>query len=238
MFTGLEQMRMNGFTFQVSDMKASYFGQCDRLRRKPGGEEAWQGMMRNKRKVSMSTFLRKVDVSDILEDGETVEDFVADDPDSAFYESDWNGRRVWFLQTSGFEFIFGDKNMNRVNKIANRIKNDKSKDPTVVEYAVRSLFKGKSVKSAANYTVKKLSGQDNLFLGDEVYIDPKRLVDALWERLVEFSLHDRDLSKPIHTFTIDATLDYFNQKITTRTRAELKKRITKRVGRNPFVEED
>jgi hypothetical protein len=61
---------------------------------------------------------------------------------------------------------------------------DKSNHPTVVEYAVRDLFKGKSPAAAARFTAKKLSGSENLFLGSGVVdIDPKVLEDNLWERM-------------------------------------------------------
>lgn len=55
--------------------------------------------------------MKHVDVRPLLEEGESLSDFMADDPDAGLYKSTVSGNTVWFVQTSDFEFIFGDKRM-------------------------------------------------------------------------------------------------------------------------------
>lgn len=67
-------------------------------------------------------------------------------------------------------------------------RNPHSTDKTVVEYAMQSVLKGRSVATAAKATAKKLSGGTNYFIGGGgavVSIDPKKLEEALWERIVD-----------------------------------------------------
>lgn len=85
----------------------TYFNQCDRWRiRYDNGEECWQDMMANKTAISLEAFLLLVDASGLLDEDETVMDFVADDPDHGFFVSIASGTPVVFLANAGFEFIF------------------------------------------------------------------------------------------------------------------------------------
>ena len=86
--------------------KAKYFMQCDRMRMKPNGEAIWREMMKKRRTVEQSTFERNVDPKDLLDEDETLSDFIAGDPEAVFYKSDVRGIKVWFIQMAGFEFIF------------------------------------------------------------------------------------------------------------------------------------
>ena len=62
---------------------------------------------------------------------------------------------------------------------------DRSTDDTVVEYAMRLVFKGKSPSAAAKATSKKLSGGTNIFLGGGVTtVNPESLEAAIWDRFV------------------------------------------------------
>ena len=93
------------------------------------------------------------------------------------------------------------------------IEKDHSHNDTVVEYAVRYLFKGKSVARAAQETARKLSGSTNLFIGggvEEVVIDPSRLEDAIWARLVEQARKNLARVRPgAEDFAIGGVVDYF-----------------------------
>ena len=88
--------------------KMKYLGQCDRLRKESGGESAWQEMMQQKKPISLDELQGKVDVSQILDEDESIEEFIADDPEAQAYESVWEGRPAMFLQKAGFEFIWSD----------------------------------------------------------------------------------------------------------------------------------
>lgn len=84
-----------------------YFNQCDRWRtRYEKGEEHWQEMMANKKPLSLDAFLLLADPSELLDEGETVSEFVADDPEHGFYISKANQQTLLFLYHAGFEFIF------------------------------------------------------------------------------------------------------------------------------------
>jgi hypothetical protein len=92
-------------------MRTKYKGQCDRVRRQSAmDEQRWQDMMAAAERVSMSAFLRSVDISPLLDEDETAREWVRNarrsDPDTDFYQSWWGDRPCWFIQSAGFEFIF------------------------------------------------------------------------------------------------------------------------------------
>lgn len=115
---------------------------------------------------------------------------------------------------------------------------DRSTSPTVVEYAVQSMFKGQSLQQAAKTTAKKLSGGTNMFLGPGVtLINPKSLEEALWTRLVTLAVTAIPKFKAgKEHYAIDGILSQFNQK--PKLRAEFKKRIVAAIGRDPFTSDD
>ena len=88
-------------------MNLKYFGQCDLIRKQPGGEEFWQEMMLNKKEITKEEFLRILPNNLLQEllDGETLEEFTSD-PDRYFAKSIVKGEVVYFLATHGFEFIW------------------------------------------------------------------------------------------------------------------------------------
>ncbi len=122
-------------------------------------------------------------------------------------------------------------------EIAEALGKDQSTHGTVIEYAVQELFKRKTPKKAAEITAAKLSGAPNMFLGvhppDVVKIDAKKLEEALWDRLVDAVLKGVASFKADKAhWALDATLTQFHQRPTLR--AELKRRVIERLGRDPF----
>lgn len=115
---------------------------------------------------------------------------------------------------------------------------DKSNNPTVVEYGVREMMKGKNPTAAAKTTATKLSGSENLLLGSGVvYVDPKKLEEALWLRLVIFTIDGMErIKKGMEHFALDGTIQNFQQK--PKIRAMLKSRVIKYLGENPFINDD
>jgi hypothetical protein len=90
-----------------------YIGQCNIVRSKNTSNEAkWQAMMKCARPVSAKTFLENVDISYLLDEGETAEEWISEqtkqDSSTGFYRSRWGAEPAWFIQTAGFEFIFVD----------------------------------------------------------------------------------------------------------------------------------
>lgn len=88
-----------------------YIGQCDNLRKQcHDNEQMWHDMMANKVKISFEKFIKNVDMTPILDKGETPMSYIdysmKSDPDTAVYLSKWGEDEAMFLQTAGFEFIF------------------------------------------------------------------------------------------------------------------------------------
>lgn len=115
---------------------------------------------------------------------------------------------------------------------------DRSTHPTVVEYAVQTMMKGKTPENAAKDTAKKFSGSENMFFGPGISkIDPKTLSEALWVRLVQFTVSAMGRIKPgMEHFALGGTIQHFHQG--TRVRAELKKRVITELGGDPFPNDD
>jgi hypothetical protein len=81
--------------------------QCDRLQNTvENGREIWNGLMTSAVRIQPEEFEAVCDMGDWLEEGETLEDYVASDPDWACYRTETSQGFVYFLQTSGFEFFF------------------------------------------------------------------------------------------------------------------------------------
>ena len=101
---------------------------------------------------------------------------------------------------------------------------DRSTNTTVVEYAVRTMMKGKSPSVAAKDTAKKFSGFENMFFGPGVsYIDPQKLEEALWERLSEFTMVATTKMRPgMEHFALDGTVSYFRQAPAIRKKLKAK----------------
>lgn len=88
-------------------MALDYFNQCDRWRiGNDEGERLWHLMMANAEPISNSSMKKGADLYQLLDEEETLEDFMADDEGSSCYRSSFDGVTVLFVQSSGFEFIF------------------------------------------------------------------------------------------------------------------------------------
>ncbi len=84
-----------------------FLGPCDRVRRQsPENEQFWHEMIAKATPVSQQEFLSHVDVSSVIDDDETPEDYFRGHPDVEFYRSVWGGRPAFFFESRGFEFIF------------------------------------------------------------------------------------------------------------------------------------
>ena len=84
-----------------------YLGQCDRLRSGNScNEQKWQLMIKNSKKVSIEEFKGNCDYMAILDDDESMEDFISSDSDSYFAKSMWGETPCYYVMTCGFEFIF------------------------------------------------------------------------------------------------------------------------------------
>lgn len=107
---------------------------------------------------------------------------------------------------------------------------DHSTHPTVVEYAVRFLFKRKGPAAAAKATVKKLNGYTNYFIDTRpTSINAKTLEDAIWDRLLNKVQKNIATFKPgSESYALGAVVDYF--KLGKADAAKLKKLVKSRLG--------
>lgn len=88
-------------------MSHRYSIQCDKLQRDmPNGEDIWATLMLHARRISTLDFLSAVDMESFLDEDESFEDYIADDPDAACYRYDHAGEEIYFLQHAGFESFF------------------------------------------------------------------------------------------------------------------------------------
>ena len=94
------------FKMWVESNQFHYIGQCDKLRKSPDGEHNWHNMMATAKPVSVREFLSQVDMSPLLDEGESVEDFLKNMSDVKFYLSSWGNQPAYFMGTKGFEFVF------------------------------------------------------------------------------------------------------------------------------------
>ncbi len=90
----------------AEDKKFKYLGQCDNLRCDAPGEDNWNKMIQNRQIVDISEFKKMCNYEILVEDNETLEEYISDGPDSYFAKSIWGERPCYYLMTKGFEFIF------------------------------------------------------------------------------------------------------------------------------------
>ncbi len=90
-------------------MAITYATQCDRLRSNPEGDQTWIALISRAAVVDRTELESAVDLSGLLDEGETLDDFVSQDPNHRFYKShDGEGNSIYFIAHSGFEFFFGE----------------------------------------------------------------------------------------------------------------------------------
>ena len=83
-----------------------YLGQCDKLRMVSEGEAFWQQMVKYPQKISKEKFLEHCNPAELLDEGETLDQWLQGDPEAGFYRNLVNGEVVYYIQHSGFEFIW------------------------------------------------------------------------------------------------------------------------------------
>lgn len=108
-------------------MALDYFNQCDRWRiGNDEGERLWHLMMANSEPIANEVMKKAADLYQLLDEEETLEDFMADDEGSACYRSGFEGVTVLFVQSSGFEFIFTEDGKSPEELIRNNLENENS----------------------------------------------------------------------------------------------------------------
>lgn len=84
-----------------------YAIQCDRLQMNvEHGREIWNSLIASATRIQPAEFVAACDLEGLLDEEETLEDYVASDPDWACYRCETAQGQVYMLQTAGFEFFF------------------------------------------------------------------------------------------------------------------------------------
>lgn len=84
-----------------------YAIQCDKLQqRTSNGPQIWATLMNNAHRISIDEFEEACDLSGLLDEGETLDEFTSSDEGSGAYRVEAGPQTYYFLQTSGFEFFF------------------------------------------------------------------------------------------------------------------------------------
>jgi len=88
---------------------------CNVFRDKhPYGEDLWEEMMYLKEKLPEELIFNKVNLAPLLDEEENPFEFIqyekdCDPANFGFFKSTMDGKDVYFLASSGFEYIFTDK---------------------------------------------------------------------------------------------------------------------------------
>lgn len=152
---------------------------------------------------------------------------------------EWKGLGVMGVSPRDVQMISASTRSKSLKRNPAKI-NDRSADPTVVQYAMQYIYKGKSPSAAAAATAKKLSGSENMFLGygsGPVFIDPQRLEEAVWSSMVDNAKAlIGKLKEGKEHFALDAAVESIKKPAPVR--AELKRRVIASMGMDPFRGDD
>lgn len=164
--------------------KVCFNGSCDRIRMTPKGETFWQDMMKNKEPIKEKDFLSKVNIDEMLDEGETFKDFkneaLGQSDNVEFFKAKDD---TYFLKTGDFEYIWS-KNKKGFQKVEDVKKPTPKKEDklyathrTTINNFSKMLDEG--VLPAPSFAVAKNSKVSDQF-GDiivvpkEKHIDPKK----------------------------------------------------------------
>jgi len=109
LLNGGQQIKVRGGWRQLlrnPKEKLKYCGQCNQLRQTLEGERCWQQMIYLREPISMEEFEAACEIETLMDEDETLEDFIIGDSEAGFYKSLWGNQPCIFIQSSGFEFIF------------------------------------------------------------------------------------------------------------------------------------
>lgn len=86
--------------------KLQYALSCNRLRVNDSGDQIWHSLMAKAERIQFDEFSEFCDLSGLLEDGETLDDYISVDPWAGAYKVETDAEPVVFIQRAGFEFFF------------------------------------------------------------------------------------------------------------------------------------
>lgn len=92
----------------MNDNRLQYALSCARLRVSDLGDQVWHSLVAKAERISFEDFSEACDLSGLLDEEETLDDYVATDDWAGAYKVEVDGKSVAFIQRAGFEFFFTD----------------------------------------------------------------------------------------------------------------------------------
>lgn len=86
--------------------KLQYALSCNRLRVNDSGDQIWHSLMAKAERIQLDEFSEVCDLSGLLEEGETLDDYISVDEWAGVYKVETDAEPVVFMQRAGFEFFF------------------------------------------------------------------------------------------------------------------------------------
>ena len=90
----------------MTDNKLQYALSCNRLRVNDEGDQVWHSLVAKAERIHFDEFSEVCDLGGLLEDGETLDDYISVDPWAGAYKVETDAEPVVFMQRAGFEFFF------------------------------------------------------------------------------------------------------------------------------------
>ena len=90
----------------MAENKLQYALSCDRLRVNDEGDLIWHTLMEKAERITFEEFEDVCDLGGLLDEGETLGEYVSIDDWAGAYKVETDGEPVVFMQRAGFEFFF------------------------------------------------------------------------------------------------------------------------------------
>ncbi|WP_274644794.1 GNAT family N-acetyltransferase [Pseudomonas serbica] len=90
----------------MAENKLQYALSCDRLRVNDDGDQVWHTLMAKAERITFEELSEACELSSLLEDGETLDDYISVDDWAGAYKVETDAEPVVFLQRAGFELFF------------------------------------------------------------------------------------------------------------------------------------
>lgn len=90
----------------MADNKLRYALSCNRLRVNDEGDQVWHSLVAKAERIQFDEFAAVCDLSGLLEEGETLDDYICVDEWAGAYKVETDAEPIAFIQRAGFEFFF------------------------------------------------------------------------------------------------------------------------------------
>jgi GNAT superfamily N-acetyltransferase len=91
---------------QMAENRLQYAVSCNRLRVNDFGDQVWHTLVAKAERITFEEVSKVCDLSGLLDEGETLDDYIAIDDWAGAYKVETEGEPVVFIQRASFEFFF------------------------------------------------------------------------------------------------------------------------------------